>query len=557
MSNNQDNPNAGNFIRKRISQDLAEGKYDRVQTRWPPEPNGYIHIGHAKAISINFGLAKEFGGTCFLRFDDTNPVKEEQEFVDAIQRDIRWLGYEWQELRFASGYFEQLYDWALELIQKGKAYVDSQSVEEIRENRGTLQQAGTESPYRERSVEENLDLFTRMRAGEFAEGTHVLRAKIDMSSGNMNFRDPIMYRILHETHQHTGDAWCIYPTYDWAHGQSDAYEGVTHSLCSLEFSHHKPLYEWYLDALEIPKPRSEQFEFAKLYLTHTIVAKRKLRQMVEEGIVASWDDPRMPTIAGMRRRGYPAKAIRDLCDRVGVDRNNAMTEFSLLEFFVRQELNASTQRVMAVLDPIKVTISNYPEDKVEWLTAINNPEDEAAGTRQLPFSKTLYIERADFMEDAPKKFFRLTVGKEVRFMNAYVIRCDEVIKDAEGNVTELVCSYDPETLGKNPPDRRVRGVVHWLSAQHAVAAEVRLYDRLFTVENPNKLPEGTTFTDVLNPDSLQVVEAWLEPSLRAAPSGEKFQFVRNGYYVIDEDSTTDKQVFNRIVGLKDSWSKKH
>lgn len=556
MSNNQENPNAGNFIRKLISKDLAEGNYDRVQTRWPPEPNGYIHIGHAKAISINFGLAKEFGGTCFLRFDDTNPVKEEQEFVDAIQHDIRWLGYEWQELRFASEYFEQLYDWAVELIKKGKAYVDSQSAEEIRENRGTLQQAGTESPYRERSVEENLDLFTRMRAGEFAEGAHVLRAKIDMSSGNMNFRDPIMYRILHQTHQHTGDAWCIYPTYDWAHGQSDAYEGVTHSLCSLEFSDHKPLYEWYLDALEIPKPRSEQFEFAKLYLTHTIVAKRKLRQMVEEGIVASWDDPRMPTIAGMRRRGYPAKAIRDLCDRVGVDRNNSMTEFSLLEYFVRQELNAATHRVMAVLDPIKVTISNYPEGEIEWLTAINNPEDEAAGTRQLPFSKTLYIERADFMEDAPKKYFRLTVGKEVRFMNAYVIRCDEVIKDADGKVTELLCSYDPETLGKNPPDRKVKGVVHWLSAEHAVAAEVRLYDRLFTVENPNKLPEGTSFTDVLNPDSLQVVEAWLEPSLSAASIGDKFQFVRNGYYVVDEDSSAAKQVFNRIVGLKDSWSKK-
>jgi glutaminyl-tRNA synthetase len=552
-----------NFIQKLIEADIASGKHKGdVITRFPPEPNGFLHIGHAKPIVLNFGLAETFGGACSLRFDDTNPSKEDDVYVEAIKQDINWLGYDWGERLFhASDYFEQLYDWAVKLINEGKAYVDSQTPEQIRENRGTLTQPGVESPYRNRPVEENLDLFTRMKAGEFAEGEHVLRAKIDMSSGNMNFRDPVMYRILHAHHQRTGDRWHIYPMYDWAHGQSDALEGVTHSLCSIEFSHHKPLYEWFLDAIGVAKPRTEQTEFARLKITHTLLSKRKLIRLVEEGHVSGWDDPRMPSLAGMRRRGYTPNAIRNFIERVGVDRRDSTVEYQLLEHFVRQDLNQTSLRVMGVLDPLKVIITNYPEGEEEWLTAVNNPEDPTAGTRKLPFSNELYIERADFMEDAPRKFFRLVPGREVRLMHAYYITCNDVIKDAEGHITALHCSYDPATKGGDSPDgRKVKGTLHWLSAKHAIDAQVRSYDHLFLTEDPNDVPEGQDFTDNINPASLTVLTGVkLEPSLASAQPYDHYQLMRQGYFSIDPDSNTDSSrdmlVLNHTIGLKDSWAK--
>ncbi|MEM6428225.1 MAG: glutamine--tRNA ligase/YqeY domain fusion protein [Deinococcota bacterium] len=554
------NEDAGNnFIQKLIEADVASGKHKGdVVTRFPPEPNGFLHIGHAKPIVLNFGLAKTFGGACSLRFDDTNPSKEDDIYVEAIKRDINWLGYDWGERLFhASDYFEQLYDWAVKLIKDSKAYVDSQTPEQIRENRGTLTRPGVESPYRNRTVEENLELFARMKAGEFAEGEHVLRAKIDMSSGNINFRDPVMYRILHSRHQRTGDKWHIYPMYDWAHGQSDALEGVTHSLCSIEFSDHNPLYEWFLDAVGVPKPRTAQTEFARLKITHTLLSKRKLIRLVEENHVSGWDDPRMPTLAGMRRRGYTPKAIRDFIERVGVDRRDSMVEYQLLEHFVRQDLNQTALRVMGVLDPLKVIITNYPEGEEEWLEAVNNPEDPTTGTRKIPFSRELYIDRADFMEDPPRKFFRLAPGREVRLMHGYYITCNDVVKDADGNVTELHCSYDPATKGGDSPDgRKVKGTLHWLSAKHAIDAQVRNYDHLFLSEDPNDVPEGQDFTDNINPASLTVMTGVkLEPSLATATPYSHYQLLRKGYFSIDPDSSADMLVLNQTIGLKDTWAK--
>jgi glutaminyl-tRNA synthetase len=550
---------SSNFIKKMIEADIASGKNDgKVVTRFPPEPNGYLHIGHAKPIVLNFGLAQTFDGACSLRFDATPPRHAAAVSVAAITRDLPWLGFDWGERLFhASDYFEQLYEWALKLIRKGLAYVDSQTPEQIRENRGTLTEPGIESPYRNRSVEENLELFERMRAGEFAEGACVLRAKIDMSSGNINFRDPVMYRIMHKDHQRTGDKWRIYPMYDWAHGQSDALEGVTYSLCSIEFSDHNPLYEWFLDAVEIPKPRTEQTEFARLKITYTLLSKRKLIRLVEEGHVSGWDDPRMPTLAGMRRRGYTPKAIRDFVERVGVDRRDSTVEYQLLEYFVRQDLNQVAQRVMGVLEPLKVIITNYPEDQEEWLEAVNNPEDDSAGTRQVPFSRELYIEQKDFMEDPPKKFFRLAPGREVRLMHAYYLTCNEVIKDEAGNITELHCTYDPETKGGDSADgRKVKGTLHWVSAKHALDADVQVYEQLFSSEDPNDVPEGADFTANINPNSLTVMEGVkLEPSLADAPAFGHYQLLRQGYYSIDPDSTPEKPVLNQTIGLKDTWAK--
>mgnify|MGYP001628161505 CR=1 FL=1 len=544
------------FIREIIDADLASGKHDGTVTRFPPEPNGYLHIGHAKSICLNFGIAQEYGGKCHLRFDDTNPSKEEQEYVDSIQNDIRWLGFDWGDhLFFASDYFDQLHEWALHLIREGKAYVDDQTFDEIKKNRGNLTEPGTDSPWRDRPVEENLAEFEKMRAGDYADGEKVLRAKIDMAHANLNLRDPVLYRILRAHHHRTGDKWCIYPMYDFTHGQSDAIEHITHSLCTLEFENHRPLYDWFLDNLPVPsKPR--QIEFARLSLDYTITSKRKLLQLVTEGHVNGWDDPRMTTVSGMRRRGYPAEAIRNFCAALGVTKFNARHDFSLLENAVREVLNRDALRRMAVLDPIKVIITNYPENQVEEVDVINNPEDESAGTRKVPFCRELWIERDDFMEDPPKKFFRLGPGREVRFRCAYWLKCEEFIKDADGKVTELHCTYDPETRGgENPPDgRKVKGTVHWVSARHAIDAEVRLYDRLFDHANPDSRKRN--FLDHLNPDSLEVRQGCkLEPALADAQVGDPIQFERIGYFCVDPDSKPDALVFNRTVGLRDSWAK--
>jgi len=547
-----------NFIWEAIEEDLTTGRYDRVHTRFPPEPNGYLHIGHAKAININFGTAEHFGGLCNLRFDDTNPVKEEAEYVEAQKRDIHWLGYDWQDREFfASDYFEQLYQWAVQLIKDGKAYVDSLSPEEIKEYRGAFGVPGQVSPYRDRSVEENLDLFERMRAGEFEEEEHVLRAKIDMQSGNMNLRDPVMYRILHASHHRTGDKWCIYPMYDWAHGQSDSLEGITHSLCDLGYEEHRPLYDWFVEELGIFHPR--QIEFARLNLTYTVLSKRYLLRLVQDGHVRGWDDPRMPTIAGMRRRGYTAEAIRTFLDRAGVAKKDSTVDIALLEYCLREDLNKRTPRVMAVLRPLRLVINNYPEGKVEELEAVNNPEDAGMGTRQIPFSRVLYVERDDFREDAPRKWFRLAPGQEVRLKHAYYVTVVDVVKDQEtGEVVELHCTYDPETRGGGAPDgRKVRGTLHWVSAAHALEADVRLYDRLFTKLDPmDQEEEDDDWTTYLNPESLEVLTSCkVEPSLAAAPPESRYQFLRMGYFCVDPDSTGDKLVFNRTITLRDTWAK--
>ncbi len=551
-----DTASTTDFIREAVQHDLETGRYDYVRTRFPPEPNGYLHIGHVKAINIDFSVAEDCGGLTNLRFDDTNPIKEETAYVEAQKRDLRWLGYDWGDREFyASDYFEQLYEWALQLIKDGKAYVDSLSPEEIKEYRGGFGEPGIESPYRDRSVEENLDLFERMRAGEFGEEEHVLRAKIDMKSGNMNLRDPVMYRILHAEHHRTGDEWCIYPMYDWAHGQSDSIEGITHSFCDLGYEEHRPLYNWFLDQLGIFHPR--QIEFARFNLTYTILSKRYLLRLVEEGYVDGWDDPRMPTIAGMRRRGYTPEAIRNLMDRVGVAKTESMVDMALLEYFLREDLNKRTNRVMAVLRPLKVVITNYPEGKVEEMEAVNNPEDESAGTRMLPFSRELYVEQEDFREDPPKKWFRLAPGREVRLKHGYYITCQEAIKNEEGEVVELRCTYDPESRGGWAPDgRRVRGTLHWVSAPHAIDAEVRLYDRLFNVPDPFDAEEGEDYTAYLNPDSLEVLHGCkVEPGLAGAAPGSRFQFLRLGYYCVDPDTHGERPIFNQTITLRDTWAK--
>ena len=545
------------FIRDIVEQDRIAGKHaGTIITRFPPEPNGRLHIGHAKAICIDFGVAQEFGGHCNLRFDDTNPVKESQEYVDEIMRDIRWLGFEWGDhLYHASDYFEQLYQWAELLISEGKAYVDSLTADQMREYRGTLTEPGRDSPYRNRTVEENLDLLRRMRAGEFEDGAHVLRAKIDMASGNMNMRDPVMYRIRKTRHQRTGDTWCIYPMYDWAHGQSDYIEHVTYSLCSLEYEDHRPLYDWYLEALRLPAPRPRQIEFARLNLNYTVMSKRMLLELVEGGHVGGWDDPRMPTLAGLRRRGYTPEAIRNFCERIGVAKRENVVDIANLEHAIREDLNVRAPRVMAVLNPVKVVIENFPEDRVEDVDVINNPEDDAAGKRKVPFSRVLFIERDDFMEDPPKKFFRLSPGKEVRLRCAYFIKCTGVVKDpATGAVTEIRATYDPATRGGDSPDRRkVKATLHWVSAAHALDAEVRLYDRLFTHEDP---ASTDNYLDHLNPQSLEVLNtAKVEPSLAGASAGARYQFERLGYFSVDPDSAPGALVFNRTVSLRDTWAR--
>jgi glutaminyl-tRNA synthetase len=547
-----------NFIQQIIDADRAAGKNGgRVHTRFPPEPNGYLHIGHAKSICLNFGLAQEYGGKFNLRFDDTNPTKEEQEYVDSIIDDVRWLGGNWEDrLFYASDYFQQLFDWAIQLIQEGKAYICDLSAEEVREHRGTLSTPGKNSPYRDRSVQENLDLFQRMEQGEFPDGARTLRAKIDMASPNINLRDPVMYRIKHASHHRSGDKWCIYPSYDYTHGQSDSIEGITHSICTLEFENHRPLYDWFCEALRIHHP--QQIEFARLNLTYTVMSKRKLLQLVQEKHVSGWDDPRMLTIRGLRRRGYTPEAIRAFCERIGVAKFNSTIDMAWLEDAIRDDLNVRAPRVMAVLRPLKVVISNYPEGEVEQLDAANHPQRPELGTRPLPFSRELYIEADDFMEDAPKKFFRLAPGREVRLRYAYFITCTEVVKDAAGNITELRCTYDPATRGGNAPDgRKVKGTIHWVSASHAATAEVRLYDHLFKTEFPDDAPEGRTFLDNINPDSLAIVsDAKLEPSLATAKPGDHFQFERLGYFFVDpQDSQPGGPVFNRTVTLRDTWSK--
>ena len=547
------------FIRAIIEEDRKKGKHGgRVHTRFPPEPNGHLHIGHAKAICLNFGVAKEYGGLCNLRFDDTNPIKEEEEYVRSMLEDIRWLGYDWEDrLYYASDYFDQLYEFAVKLIQNGKAYVCDLSADEIREYRGTLTEPGRESPYRGRSAEENLDLFERMRAGEFPDGSRVLRAKIDMSAGNINLRDPVMYRILRASHHRTKEKWCIYPTYDFTHGQSDSIEGITHSLCTLEFEGHRPLYDWYIRELGIFPSR--QIEFARLNVSHTVLSKRRLLLLVQEGRVSGWDDPRMPTLSGLRRRGVPAEAIRSFCDRIGVAKKESVVDLALLEHCVREDLNRRAPRVMGVLRPLRVVIDNYPEGKEEWLDAVNNPEDASMGTRKIPFSKTLYIEMDDFREDPPKKFYRLAPDREVRLRYGYFIRCTGVVKDeSTGEIRELRCTYDPETRGGNAPDgRKVKATLHWVSANHAIEAEVRLYDRLFTVPDPLARREGGDFRDFLNSDSLEAIPAArLEPGLAAAGPGERFQFERQGYFCVDtKDSAEGRPVFNRTVPLRDTWAK--
>ena len=546
------------FIRNIIAEDLKKNKNQgRVHTRFPPEPNGYLHIGHAKAICLNFGLAAEFGGLCNLRFDDTNPSKEEVEYVESIKADVRWLGFDWGDREhYASDYFEQLYQYALQLIRAGKAYVCDLSADDVREYRGTLTEAGKNSPYRDRSVAENLDLFERMRAGEFPDGSRTLRAKIDMASANLNMRDPVMYRILRATHHRTEDKWCIYPTYDFAHGQSDSIEGITHSICTLEFEDHRPLYDWFLDQLAIHHPR--QIEFARLKLTHTVLSKRKLLQLVEEGRVAGWDDPRMPTIAGLRRRGYTPEAIRSFCERIGVAKRNSTVDIAMLEHCLREDLNRSAPRVMAVLRPLRVVLDNYPEERVEELEAVNNPEDPGMGTRKVPFSRVLYIEQEDFREDPPKQFFRLAPGREVRLRYAYIIKCVDVVKDPEtGAVTELRCTYDPETKsGSAQSNRKVKATLHWVSAAHAIEAEVRSYDHLFSKENPEDVEEGADWTANLNPTSLETLTSCrVEPSLKGATPGNRYQFERLGYFCVDTDSSDGRMVFNRTVTLRDTWAK--
>ena len=543
-----------NFLEEIIEESIANG-LAHVQTRFPPEPNGYLHIGHAKSICINFGLAKKYGGKCNLRFDDTNPVKEDTEYVDSIKRDIQWLGFEWAIERYASDYFDQLYDWAIVLIKKGLAYVDDQTQEEIRLNRGTVSEPGKPSPWRDRSVEENLDLFERMRAGEFADGAKVLRAKIDMAHPNMLFRDPIMYRILHTEHHRTGNKWCIYPMYDYAHGQSDSIEKISHSICTLEFDVHRPLYDWFIEALEIYP--SHQYEFARLNLTYTMMSKRNLLKLVQEGAVTGWDDPRMPTICALRRKGYTPASVRAFAEMVGVAKRDNVIDLGKMEYCVREDLNKVAERRMAVLNPLKVVITNWEEGKVEMRKAVNNPENEEAGMREVPFSKVLYIERDDFMENPPKKYFRLSPGNEVRLRYSYLIKCDEVIKDEEGNVVELRCSYDPMSgEGSSSDGRRVKGVIHWVSADHAVEAEVRLYNPLFKTEDPYDTSEGqTSWQDNLNPESLVVTKGYFEPALKDAPIGTTYQFERVGYFCPDTDSTADHLVFNRTVTLKDSWAK--
>ena len=547
-----------NFIRNIIDADLAANKNQgRVATRFPPEPNGYLHIGHAKSICLNFGVAADYRGSCNLRFDDTNPHKENIEFVEAIKGDVAWLGYDWEDrLFYASDYFDQLYDYAVQLIKAGKAYVCDLSPEETREFRGTLTEAGKNSPYRTRSVEENLDLFERMRAGEFADGSRILRAKIDMASANMNMRDPAIYRIRHgAVHHQTGEAWSIYPMYDFTHCLSDSIECITHSLCTLEFEDHRPLYDWFLDELGV-ECHPQQIEFSRLELQYTVTSKRKLTQQVDEGHLEDWDDPRIPTIAGMRRRGYTPAAIRDFCERIGVTKSDNNVEMGLLENCVREDLNQHAPRRMAVLHPLKVVIENYPEDRVEELQAANHPQDESMGMRSLSFSRELYIDREDFREQAPSKFKRLVSGGEVRLRNAYVIRCDEVIKDSHGDVIELRCSYDPETLAKNPQGRKVKGVIHWVSARHGIEAEVRLYDRLFNHPSPDTARDGTDYRDHLNPESLlTLTHCYLEPSLAGARPGERFQFEREGYFCVDSEHSHDKPIFNRTVTLRDSWAK--
>ena len=547
------------FIRAAVAEDTASGRFDgRVCTRFPPEPNGYLHIGHAKAISADFGIANEFGGKCHLRFDDTNPTKEETEYVEAIMEDIRWLGFDWGEhLYYASNYFEELYQWAVELIKKGKAYVDDLDADEIREYRGTLTEPGRESPYRNRSIEENLDLFARMRAGEFEDGARTLRAKIDMASPNLNLRDPVMYRIRHASHHRTGDRWCIYPMYDWAHGQSDSIEHITHSLCSMEYEDHRPLYDWFLKTLGIYHP--QQIEFARLNLSHTVMSKRKLLQLVNDGIVAGWNDPRMPTLSGLRRRGYTPESIREFCDRVGVAKKQNLVDFALLEHCVREDLNRRAPRVMAVLRPLKVVIENYPEGQVEELEAVNNPEDAAMGTRKVPFSREIWIDQDDFREDPPKKYFRLAPGAEVRLRYAYIVKCTGVVRDDRtGAVVEVRCTYDPASRGvqtnaPTPVGRRIKGTIHWVSAPHALPAEARLYDHLFLTPKPD---EDENWKTHLNPESLErLTTCYVEPSLAAAAPGYRCQFERTGYFCLDPDSSPEHPVFNRTVSLRDTWAK--
>jgi len=554
----EENPTKTNFIREIIDEHNRTGRFGgRVHTRFPPEPNGYLHIGHAKALCIDFGIAEDYGGITNLRYDDTNPVKEDVEYVDAIKEDIRWLGFDWGDREFyASDYFEPLYEMALQLIRKGLAYVDELSQEEMREYRGTLTEPGKNSPWRDRPIEENLDLFKRMRAGEFPDGSKTLRAKIDMASPNINMRDPVMYRILHATHHRTGDTWCIYPMYDFAHGQSDSLEGITHSMCSLEYENHRPLYDWFLNQLDIFHP--QQIEFARLNLTHTVMSKRKLRRLVENGLVDGWTDPRMPTLAAMRRRGYPAAAIREFIDTIGVAKSDSFVEVELLEHIVRDQLNQTAKRRMAVLQPLKVVLTNYPEEQVEYFEVPDFPQDpEAGGSRKVPFGRELWIERDDFAEVPPPKYHRLSPGKEVRLMNAYFVTCADVVKDQDGNVIEIHCTYDPETRGGSAPDgRKVKGTIHWVSAAHAIEAEVRIYDQMFLGEYPEDLPEGETFLDNFNHDSLQVVSACLEPDLANAQVGEAYQFVRDGYFALDNVHTqAGKLVFNRTIGLVDSWAK--
>jgi glutaminyl-tRNA synthetase len=545
-----------NFIRDIIIEDIEQGKHGgRVQTRFPPEPNGYLHIGHAKAICLDFGLAAEFGGKCNLRFDDTNPSKEETEYVESIMEDIQWLGFKWDGLYYASDYFQQLYEWAIRMIKDGKAFVCDLSADELREYRGTLTEPGKESPYRNRSVEENLDLFERMKNGEFPDGSRTLRAKIDMASPNLNFRDPVMYRILKMNHHRTEDRWCIYPTYDYAHGQSDSIEEVTHSICTLEFEDHRPLYNWYIEQLGIFPSR--QFEFDRLNLTYTVMSKRKLLRLVQEGLVNGWDDPRMPTLTGMRRRGYTPEAIRNFCASLGVSKTNGVTQLQQLEYYVREDLNRRALRMMAVLKPLRVVLTNYPDELIEEMEAVNNPEDASAGTRKVPFSKVLYIEQDDFREDPPKEFYRLAPGREVRLRYGYIIKCERVIKDPGGNIVELHCTYDPETRsGSAKSTRKVKATIHWVSAAHAVGAEVRLYDNLFTKENPEDVKEGEDFTANLNPNSLEVLTGCkVEPALRNAVPGTQYQFERMGYFYVDQDSTPEMPVFNRTIGLRDTWAK--
>ena len=545
------------FVRQIVADDIASGKNEgRVQTRFPPEPNGYLHIGHAKSICLNFGMAKEFGGKCNLRFDDTNPEKEDTEFVDAIRQDIKWLGFEWASEHFASDYFDQIYEWAIKLIKDGKAFVCDQPVEEVREYRGGWNKPGKNSPFRDRTVEENLDLFERMKNGEFKDGEKTLRAKIDMNADNMNLRDPAMYRIRHVEHHRTGDKWCIYPTYDWTHGQSDSLESITHSVCTLEFEHHRPLYDWYIEQLGIHHP--QQIEFAKLVLSQTMMSKRKLTELVDGNYVSGWDDPLMPTISAFRRRGVPPEALVDFAGRIGITKHNSMTDLALLNLCIRDHLNRTATRLNAVLEPIKVIIENYPQGEFEMRTMPNNPEDENSGTREVPFGREIYIERSDFKEEADKKFFRLTVGGEVRLRNAYFLKCNEVVKDDAGEIVELRCTYDPQTDGGKAPDgRKVKGTIHWVSAEHAFEAEVRLYEPLFENEDPGDVPEGTDWKDLINKKALTVLKnAQLEPILKDAKVGERFQFVRMGYFCVDsKDSQPGKPVFNRTVTLKDPYAK--